>query len=104
MNQQYRAINYCIQLLRQSKVSELKKQRVEFQMVQLKKLLLQERLPDEVIGLCSVEVCDSLVAEMGRISRGEGRHGAVDDLLSRLSDLRISVFQNMKEHANRRQD
>lgn len=104
MNQQYRAINHCIQLLRQSKVPELKKQQVEFQMVQLKRLL-QEELPDEVTsGPGRVDVFDSLVVEMGRISRGEGKQNAMDDLLSRLGDLRASVFQTLKEHANRRHD
>ena len=100
MNHQYRTINHCLILLHQSKMPDLKKQRVGFRMVQLKRLLLVHRLPDEVtMGPCRADVFDALLAEMGRISRGEGRQDAVDDLLIRLDAVLVSAVQILKEHA-----
>lgn len=100
MNHQYRIINHCIKLLRQSKISELQKHRVEFRMIQLKRLLLNEHLPVEVTsGPCSTEVFDRLLADMDRISRGEGRADAVDDFLVRLNDVLLTAAQKLKEDA-----
>lgn len=100
MNHQYRVLTRCLKLLQQSKVSELKKLRVAFHMIQLKRLLLKDDLPDQVTcGPCSEEVFDSLLAEMGRISRGEGREHAVDELLTRLNEVLLSAVQTVKEHA-----
>jgi hypothetical protein len=68
-------------------------------MVQLKRLLQQEDLPFEVTcGPCSTAVLDTLLAEMGKISRGEGRHGAVDDLLTRLNEIRLAAFQTLQDY------
>lgn len=100
MNHQYRVLTHCLKLLQQSKVSELKKLRVAFQMVQLKRLLLKDSLPDQVTcGPCSADVFDGLLAEMGRISRGECRQDAVDDLLIRLNEVLVSAVRTLKEHA-----
>ena len=100
MNHQYRVLTHCMKLLQQSNVSELKKLRVAFQMVQLKRLLLNDSLPEEVAGgPCSAEVFDGLLAEMSCISRGEARQDAVDDLLLRLDEVLVSAAQTLKERA-----
>jgi len=100
MNHQYRVITHCLKLLHQSQMADLKKQRVAFRMIQLKRLLSVHRLPEEVTtGPCSAEVFDALLAEMGSISRGEGRQEAEDDLLMRLDGVLVSAVQMLKEHA-----
>lgn len=100
MNHQYRVIDHCLKLLHQSQMADLKKQRVGFRMIQLKRLLSVHRLPEEVTtGPCSSEVFDALLAEMGRISRGEGRQDAVDDLLTRLDAVLVSAVQTLKERS-----
>lgn len=100
MNHQYRVINHCLNLLHQSQMADLKKQRVGFRMIQLKRLLSVHRLPEEVTtGPCSADVFDALLAQMGRISRGEARQEAVDDLLLRLDEVLVSAVQTLKERA-----
>lgn len=100
MNHQYRVLTHCLKLLQESRVSELKKLRVAFQMVQLKRLLLKDDLPNEVTcGPCSEEVFNGLLAEMSSISRGAGREDAVDVLLVRLNEVLVSAVRTVKEHS-----
>lgn len=100
MNHQYRVIDHCLKLLHQSQMADLKKQRVGFRMIQLKRILSAPRLPEEVTaGPCRVDVFDGLLAEMGRISRGEGGQDAVADLQTRLDAVLVSAVQTLKERA-----
>ena len=43
MDNQYRIINQCLQLLKQSEMPTIKKLRVEIQLIQMKRLLLKKK-------------------------------------------------------------
>ena len=46
MDYEYCIINQCLQLLKQSDLPTIKKLRVEIQLIQMKRLLLNDALPD----------------------------------------------------------
>ena len=65
MDNQYRIINQCLQLLKQSEIPTIKKLRVEIQLIQMKRLLLNDSLPSEVkCGSCGEDVFEGLLSQM----------------------------------------
>ena len=51
MDHQYSIINQCLQLLKQSDMPTIKKLRVEIQLIQMKRLLLNEAIPKDEVRL-----------------------------------------------------
>jgi hypothetical protein len=88
MDHQYSIINQCLQLLKQSDLPTIKKLRVEIQLIQMKRLLLNDTLAKELrFASCGDDVFEGLLSQMQRISRGSSEGDAVGDLMERLSGM-----------------
>lgn len=92
MDQQYSIINQCLQLLKQSDMPTIKKLRVEIQLIQMKRLLLNESLPTDIIkGSCGEDVFEGLLHQMRRICGGGCEGEALSDLMERIGGM-LSVL------------
>jgi len=88
MDNQYRIINQCLQLLKQSEMPTIKKLRVEIQLIQMKRLLLNDAIPNEVrCGSCGEEVFEGLLHQMKRICGGSYEGEALADLMERIGGM-----------------
>ncbi|GFO61444.1 hypothetical protein GMST_37690 [Geomonas silvestris] len=88
MDNQYRIINQCLQLLKQSEMPTIKKLRVEIQLIQMKRLLLNDALPSEVrSGSCGEEVFEGLLHQMKGICCGGYDGEALSELMERISGM-----------------
>lgn len=98
MDQQYSIINQCLQLLKQSDMPTIKKLRVEIQLIQMKRLLLNDALTNDVVrGSCGEDVFEGLLSQMRRIC-GEGHHGdALTDLMERIGGM-LTVLGGEQVH------
>lgn len=88
MDNQYRIINQCLQLLKQSEMPTIKKLRVEIQLIQMKRLLLNDSLPSEIRrGSCGEEVFEGLLYQMRGLC-GNGYDGeALSELMERIGGM-----------------
>ena len=100
MDNQYRIINQCLQLLKQSEMPTIKKLRVEIQLIQMKRLLLNDSLPNEVkCGSCGEDVFEGLLNQMKGIC-GNGCDGdALTQLMERIGGM-LTILGS--EHASTR--
>jgi hypothetical protein len=88
MDHQYSIINQCLQLLKQSDMPTIKKLRVEIQLIQMKRLLLNDSLARELkCGSCGDDVFEGLLCQMQRICGGNNEGDAVGDLMERLRGM-----------------
>lgn len=88
MDNQYRIINQCLQLLKQSEMPTIKKLRVEIQLIQMKRLLLNDALPHEVkCGSCGEEVFEGLLNQMRGICGGGYDGEALSELMERIGGM-----------------
>ena len=88
MDTQYRIINQCLQLLKQSDMPTIKKLRVEIQLIQMKRLLLNDALPHEVkCGSCGEDVFEGLLAQMRCICSGNNDSDALTELMERIGGM-----------------
>ena len=89
MVHQYSVINQCLQLLKQSDMPTIKRLRVEIQLIQMKRLLLNEAIAKEVmVGPCGTEVFDGLLGQMRGICSGdEYENEGLTDLMSRIGGM-----------------
>jgi hypothetical protein len=89
MDYQYIIVNQCLQLLKQSNLPTMKKLRVEIQLIQMKRLLLEE---DELSGkvtcgpYCESDF-DGLLTQMGKICGGNYEGETLTDLMERMSGM-----------------
>lgn len=92
MDNQYRIINQCLQLLKQSDMQTIKKLRVEIHLIQMKRLLLNDAVPKEVrCGPCGEDVFEGLLSQMRRICggncEGEGEGEALSELMDSIGGM-----------------
>jgi hypothetical protein len=88
MDNQYRIINQCLQLLKQSEIPTIKKLRVEIQLIQMKRLLLNDALPNEVkCGSCGEDVFEGLLNQMRTICGGNCDGEVLSDLMGRIGGM-----------------
>jgi hypothetical protein len=88
MDNQYRIINQCLQLLKQSDMPTIKKLRVEIQLIQMKRLLLNDALPNEVkCGSCGEEVFEGLLSQMRGICGGTNNTEELGELMERIGGM-----------------
>ena len=88
MDNQYRIINQCLQLLKQSEMPTIKKLRVEIQLIQMKRLLLNDALPNEVkCGSCGEDVFEGLLSQMRGICSGDCDGEALIELMERIGGM-----------------
>jgi hypothetical protein len=88
MDNQYRIINQCLQLLKQSEMPTIKKLRVEIQLIQMKRLLLNDSLPADVkIGPCGEDVFEGLLTQMRGICGGGCDCEALGALMDRIGGM-----------------
>jgi hypothetical protein len=88
MDTQYRIINQCLQLLKQSEMPTIKKLRVEIQLIQMKRLLLNDALPNEVkCGSCGEDVFEGLLNQMRGICSGNCDGEALTQLMDRIGGM-----------------
>ncbi|GFO54650.1 hypothetical protein GMSM_16570 [Geomonas sp. Red276] len=88
MDYQYSIINQCLQLLKQSDMPTIKKLRVEIQLIQMKRLLLNEAIPKEAeSGVCSEDKFEGLLSQMRRICGGNYEGEALTSLMDRIGDM-----------------
>ena len=88
MDNQYRIINQCLQLLKQSEMPTIKKLRVEIQLIQMKRLLLNDALPNEVkCGSCGEDVFEGLLSQMRGICNGSCDGEALTELMERIGGM-----------------
>jgi hypothetical protein len=89
MDYQYIIVNQCLQLLKQSNLPTIKKLRVEIQLIQMKRLLLEE---DEDTGKVNTgpfgeSDFDGLLTQMGKICGGNYEGETLTDLMERMSGM-----------------
>jgi hypothetical protein len=90
MDLQYSIINQCLQLLKQSDLPTIKKLRVEIQLIQMKRLLLNDAIPTEIqSGSCSMEACEQLLRQMRAICVGSCDQSALSELMDQIGGLLI---------------
>lgn len=88
MDHQYSIINQCLQLLKQSDMPTIKKLRVEIQLIQMKRLLLNDNLSNEMVrGSCDEDVFEGLLNQMRRICGGGYEVEALADLMERIGGM-----------------
>ena len=88
MDNQYRIINQCLALLKQSEMQTIKKLRVEIQLIQMKRLLLNDALPTEVkCGSCGEDVFEGLLSQMKGICGGNCDGEALTQLMDRIGGM-----------------
>ena len=88
MDNQYRIINQCLQLLKQSEMPTIKKLRVEIQLIQMKRLLLNDSLPYEVkSGSCGEDVFEGLLSQMRGICGGTCDGEDLAQLMERIGGM-----------------
>jgi hypothetical protein len=89
MDHQYSIINQCLQLLKQSDMPTIKRLRVEIQLIQMKRLLLNEAIAKEVkYGPCGTDVFEGLLGQMRGICGSQGGEGdGLADLMSRIGGM-----------------
>lgn len=88
MDQHYSIINQCLQLLKHSDLPTIKKLRVEIQLIQIKRLLLNDALSKELLcGSCGEEVFEGLLTQMRSICNGGGDGDALSDLMKRIGGM-----------------
>jgi len=88
MDKQYHIINQCLALLKQSGMPTIKKLRVEIQLIQMKRLLLNDALPTEVrCGSCGEEVFEGLLNQMHGVCCGSCDGDALSQLMDRIGDM-----------------
>jgi hypothetical protein len=92
MDQQYSIINQCLQLLKQSDLPTIKKLRVEIQLIQMKRLLLNDAMINEIkCGSCGEEMFEGLLSQMRGICSGSCEGDALTDLMDRIGGM-LSVL------------
>ena len=86
---QYSIINQCMQLLKLSTIPPIKKLRLEIQLIQLKRFMLNKDLPVELMrGTCSEDAFKTVLCQMRRINNeGRGADDAVSDLMDHLGTI-----------------
>jgi len=92
MDNQYRIVNQCLQLLKQSDLPTIKKLRVEIQLIQMKRLLLNDGISKEVRnGSCGDDVFVGLLCEMQKICDGNADGEVLAELMDRMAGM-LSVL------------
>lgn len=88
MDQQYTIVNQCLQLLKQSDMPTIKRLRVEIQLIQMKRLLLNDAIPNDVkCGSCGKDVFEALLSQMRRICSESYEGEALSDLMDRIGGM-----------------
>ena len=88
MDQQYSIINQCLQLLKQSDMPTIKKLRVEIQLIQMKRLLLNDNLTNDIVkDSCGEDVFEGLLSQMRRICGGGYEGEALADMMERIGGM-----------------
>lgn len=88
MDHHYSIINQCLQLLKQSDMPTIKKLRVEIQLIQMKRLLLNDSIVKEIRnGSGGDDLFEGLLSQMQRICRGSSEGEAVTDLMDRIRGM-----------------
>lgn len=83
MTAQYSLVNQCLALLKQADMQPIKKLRIEIQLIQMKRLLLNE---DALVESCEDTLLEVL-SDIGRIRKGEHDQDIVGSLMGRLGHL-----------------
>lgn len=88
MDQQYSVINQCLQLLKRCDLPTIKKLRVEIQLIQLKRLLLNEAISSEILlSSGGEEMFQGLLYQMQTINSGSAKADALAELMNQLSGM-----------------
>ena len=88
MDHQYSIINQCLQLLKQSDMPTIKRLRVEIQLIQMKRLLLNEAISKDIMaGPCGKEVFEGLLGQMRGICGGNYEGDHLPELMNRIGGM-----------------
>jgi hypothetical protein len=88
MDNPYRIINQCLQLLKQSDMPTIKKLRIEIQLIQLKRVLLNDPEPGDLrCGSCGEDVFEGLLCQMRRICGGNCEGEALTELMDNIGGM-----------------
>lgn len=95
MDHQYNIINQCLQLLKQSDIPTIKKLRVEIQLIQMKRLLLNQELSkSKLLESCGDAAFEGLLCQMRGISGGSAGSDALADLMSSIGGILTQLGGN----------
>lgn len=90
--EEYKRVNQCIELLKETHLPTIKKLRVEIQLIQMKRLLLADEVPTESrCGSCGQPLFDGLMDQMGKICGGNFDGETLTEQVERLSWLLTAV-------------
>jgi hypothetical protein len=88
MEHQYSIINQCLQLLKQSDMPTIKRLRVEIQLIQMKRLLLNEDISHELkSGPCGRDVFEALLNQMRNLCGEGSERDLLPDLMERIGGM-----------------
>jgi len=92
MDHRYSILTACMQFLKQSNLTTTDKLRVETQLIQLKRHLLNNALPSS--AACGEEVFEDLLCQVRGVKLGES--GALANVMKRMSDM-LTVLDEESE-------
>ena len=99
MDHQYSIINQCLQLLKQSDMPTIKKLRVEIQLIQMKRLLLNDNLSNEIMhDSCGEDLFEGLLCQMRTICGDGGQGEALADLMERIGGMLATLGGDQAIH------
>ncbi|MBJ6751380.1 hypothetical protein [Geomonas anaerohicana] len=96
MSPQYQVIKQCMQLLKESNISAVKKLRLEIQFMQLLRVMLNQDLTEDVRGVCSKDAFDQLHLEV-RALRHDGRSENVNELMEHIGNILVALSERERE-------
>jgi hypothetical protein len=87
MDYPYIIINQCLQLLKLSDIPTIKKLRVEIQLIQMKRLLVNDSISNDPKREYGEDVFEVLLCQMRRISEGSCEGNDLVDLMNRIGGM-----------------
>ena len=83
MTPQYSIVNECLVLLKEVDMQPIKKLRIEIQLMQMKRLLLDENFPVESCG----DTLREVLSDIRKIRKGEHDTDTVGSLMGRMGRI-----------------
>ena len=95
MDSQYSIINQCLHLLKQSNIPTINRLRVEIQLIQMKRLLLNDAAdPGGSCTFCGEEPFRDLLSDMRRVCGGGCEGEALAELTERINGMLAMLREN----------
>jgi hypothetical protein len=93
MGEPYSVINQCLLILKQSDLPITKKLHVEIQLIQMKRLLLNDAIPREgaPCRCCEEDMFKELLRQMQMVCKGDIEGGPLADLMDSIDGMLVTL-------------